>query len=120
MAKIKAIMKYMGSQEGVKWHDIKWTFGKEVEFTEPEDILAVRSFMKRPDVGRNWYIRVEEVPIIGATKTVAEVKATAPAPVVPQPAKELEKAKDALDEVLAETKPTRNYSWKNKGKKKQE
>ena len=116
MAKIKAIMKYLGSQEGVKWHDIKWTYGKEVEFTDPEDILAVRAFMGRPDVGKNWNIRIEEVPLLGQTKTVAEVKATAPAPVVPQPAKELEKAKDALDEVLAETKPTRNYSWKNRSK----
>jgi hypothetical protein len=115
MTKVKAIMKYMGGQERLMWHGIKWTPGHEETFTAPEDILAVRRFMDRPDVHTNWDIRIVEEPIIGPGKTTVAIKTTAPPPPPPPPTKEeTDKAKDILDEVIAENKPKRNYTFSKK------
>ena len=111
MAKTKAVMKYIGRTEPLMWHNIKWTPGKVVEFEEPEDIKAVRGFMNRPDFWRNWEVRIEEVPLLGAPKVKADVKNEHPEP-APQTKKEIDKAKDEIDKVLEIKKPKRSYSSK--------
>lgn len=116
MAKTRAVMKYIGRTEPLMWHNIRWTNGKVVEFDQPEDILAIRNFMNRPDFWRNWEVKIEEVPLIGPPKVKAEVKNDHPEP-APQTKKEIDKAKDEIDKILEDTKPKRSYSSKYSKKK---